>query len=185
MDLWNQEVYAKDLAVVLLKHYMSPKESRFVRGMSGTGQNAATIVEGLTLGFIQNNNFKTNHNDMIIKIPLDPSEFRDEKSLIGIESPSIAAKPLVIPAPKAVSPVFKPSRNLGPILCDVVTSLDELMMLKEVLGGFTGPEDPAVAAAAEAAASAAAADEEAGEVEPPPPPTCVAAQSIAVVRHQH
>ena len=125
-----------------MKHYINPKESRNIRGMSGTGKSVATLVEGLSVSFHQNNNYETNHNDMTIKIPLSQEEFNDKEKMRGIESPPVRTEPFIVPAPTVVSPVQEPSRNIGAHICDVVSSYDELKILGEVLGGFTGPSPP-------------------------------------------
>jgi len=138
-DLWNQEVCAKDLAIVAMKSYMSPAESRGIRGMSGTGKNIATLIEGLSVSFNQNNNYVSNHNDMCITIPVLHSEFMDAGRMSGIESPDIAPSNFFVPEPKAVSPIIIPSRHLGLYICDIVLSYDEIYILSDVLGGFTGP----------------------------------------------
>ena len=109
--LWEQEVVCRDIAIVLLKRFLSPHVSRGIRGMSGTDQNASTLLENLSLFFGYSYNYKTDHSDVVVTLPLEIDEF--SHSLEGIEAPNIEIKPLLFPEPKAVSVSESPGRHFG------------------------------------------------------------------------
>ena len=141
-DLWNQEFVAKDMAAVAMKRFMSPEESRGIRGMHGTGRNVATLLEGLSISYIQNTNCENNHSDTTIKFPVEPADFLDASKMNGIESPQVNSRPFVVPSPKAVSPKISPRRNLGQNICEFYLSYDQISILTNIFTDFAGPYPP-------------------------------------------
>jgi len=136
LDWSSQEVSANELSLVIIDNCISNIPKRGLRGVSGSDSGVKTVIDGLCMALLYENNICSNHMNLSVDVPLNGLH----RGSRDIDSTDLQVQPLLLPPPTICTPFVKPSRNLGLTVCDVTVNQEYIQLATSLLVNFlTGP----------------------------------------------
>jgi hypothetical protein len=133
-DFSSQEVVSTDINLYFLNEFQSARTCRRqdVRdSISGT----RALIEGLSFGLRYDSNNAFNHKDISLQIP-----FLGDETACSVIGREIDVQPMVLVSPTVCNPFERPTRFLGPKVCEITCIIDALpVTLSTMTNFFTGP----------------------------------------------
>ena len=127
-----------DIAAVLMKTYRPPASARGLRGSSGSGRGVRTLIEYFNAQYAYHQVLPENLVDIAVCIgPLDPLGINyksadKDKPQDGecrcLDHEAFSLKPVHILEPKCVFAPADPARNVSSSSCDLVSSLEDILL---------------------------------------------------------
>ena len=163
----QQEACVSGLAAVATDSFFRPAVGRGIRGAAGTGRGVATVIDGLSLAY-RNDDFDDGlhhevgpgwwheklaphtapHNSppdpslisqVAVELPLSLDR-TVRASGASLDRAPIVVRPVSEPPPVAVCPPLQPSRDMGRRVTELVGSYEEILFVVNAVAGFIGPD---------------------------------------------